>query len=41
MQFIFVDDVKTVFKAALLEVKKPGKVDRGPRRLRKDAEATV
>jgi ATP-dependent Lon protease len=41
MQFILVDDVKSVFKAALLESKKPGKVVRGPRRLRKGAEATV
>jgi ATP-dependent Lon protease len=38
MKFIFVDDVKSVFKAALL-----GKVRavRGPRRLRKGAEAVV
>jgi ATP-dependent Lon protease len=41
MQFILVDDVKSVFKAALLESKKPGKIVRGPRRLRKGAEATV
>jgi ATP-dependent Lon protease len=41
MRFIFVDDIKSVFKAALLEAKKPGKVARGPRRLRKGAEATV
>jgi ATP-dependent Lon protease len=40
MKFIFVDDVKSVFKAALLETKKT-KVTRGPRRLRKGAEATV
>jgi ATP-dependent Lon protease len=40
MKFIFVDDVKSVFKAALLETK-PGKVVRGPRRLRKGAEAIV
>jgi ATP-dependent Lon protease len=39
MRFIFVDDVKSVFKAALLETGKTGKVARGPRRLRKDAEA--
>jgi ATP-dependent Lon protease len=41
MHFVFVDDVKSVFKAALLEAKKPGKVVRRPRRLRKGAEATV
>ena len=41
MRFIFVDDVKSVFKSALLETKKPTKVVRGPRRLRKGAEATV
>jgi ATP-dependent Lon protease len=41
MHFIFVDDVKSVFKAALLETKKPGKIVRRPRRLRKGAEATV
>jgi ATP-dependent Lon protease len=41
MRFIFVDDVKSVFKAALLENKKPAKPLRGPRRLRKGAEATV
>jgi len=41
MRFILVDDIKSVFKAALLESKKPGKVVRGPRRLRKGAEATV
>jgi ATP-dependent Lon protease len=40
MKFIFVDDVKSVFKAALL-VNKPAKVVRGPRRLRKGAEALV
>ena len=40
MKFIFVDDVKSVFKAALLE-NKPSKIVRGPRRLRKGAEATV
>jgi ATP-dependent Lon protease len=39
MNFIFVDDVKSVFKAALLGSK--GKVVRGPRRLRKGAEAVV
>jgi ATP-dependent Lon protease len=41
MKFVFVDDVKSVFKAALLETKKPGKSTRGPRRLRKSAEAMV
>ena len=43
MKFILVDDVKSVFKAALLENKKPLKTAprRGPRRLRKNAEATV
>src|SRR5215468_9680108 len=41
MKFIFVDDVKGVFKAALLETKKPPRVVKGPRRLRKGAEATV
>jgi ATP-dependent Lon protease len=41
MRFIFVDDIQSVFKAALLEAKKPGKVVRRPRRLRKGAEATV
>jgi len=40
MNFIFVDDVKSVFKAALLETK-PARIVRGPRRLRKGAEATV
>src|SRR5437773_9500112 len=40
MKFILVDDVKSVFKAALLE-NKPEKIVRGPRRLRKGAEATV
>src|SRR2546422_4889134 len=40
MKFIFVDDVKSVFKAALLE-NKPAKVVRGPRRLRKTAQAIV
>jgi ATP-dependent Lon protease len=40
MSFIFVDDVKSVFKAALLETK-PARIVRGPRRLRKGAEATV
>ncbi len=40
MKFIFVDDVQSVFKAALLE-NKPAKVVRGPRRLRKTAEAIV
>jgi len=41
MKFVFVDDVKSVFKAALLETKKPPKVVKGPRRLRKTAEAIV
>jgi ATP-dependent Lon protease len=41
MKFVFVDDVKSVFKAALLENKKAARVVRGPRRLRKGAEATV
>src|SRR5215475_5822017 len=41
MNFVFVDDVKSVFKAALLDAKKPGKSTRGPRRLRKGAEAMV
>jgi ATP-dependent Lon protease len=40
MKFIFVDDVKSVFKAALL-ANKPAKVVRGPRRLREGAEAVV
>jgi len=40
MKFILVDDVKSVFKAALLE-NKPEKVVRRPRRLRKSAEAVV
>src|SRR5689334_2488729 len=40
MKFIFVDDVKSVFKAALL-AGKPSKVVRGPRRMRKGAEAVV
>lgn len=41
MRFIFVDDIKNVFKAALLETKKPPKTVRGPGRLRKGVEATV
>src|SRR5262247_426670 len=41
MKFVFVDDIKSVFKAALLESKKPVKVVRGSRRLRKGAEAIV
>ena len=41
MSFVLVDDVKSVFKAALLETKKPAKTVRGRRRLRKGAEATV
>jgi len=40
MKFVFVDDVKSVFKAALLQ-SKPAKIVRGPRRLRKNAEALV
>jgi ATP-dependent Lon protease len=40
MKFLFVDDVKSVFKAALLEPKK-SKIARGPRRLRRGAEAVV
>ncbi len=40
MKFVFVDDVKSVFKAALLQ-NKPAKVVRGPRRFRKGAEAIV
>src|SRR5262249_14350056 len=38
MNFIFVDDVKSVFKAALLENKKSPRVVRGPRRIRRGAE---
>jgi len=43
MKFIFVDDIQSVFKAALLEEKKPPNAlpRRGPRRLPKGAEATV
>jgi len=41
MKFIFVDDLQSVFKAALIETKKAGKIIRGPRRLRKGIEATV
>jgi len=41
MRFVFVDDIKSVFKAALLETKRPSKMLRGPRRLRKGAEATI
>src|SRR5881227_999533 len=41
MKFVLVDDVKSVFKAALIETKKPAKPMRGPRRLRKDVEAIV
>jgi ATP-dependent Lon protease len=41
MKFVFVDDVKSVFKAALLESKKSPKIVRGPRRLRRGAEAVV
>jgi ATP-dependent Lon protease len=40
MKFVFVDDVKSVFKAALVQ-SRPSKIVRGPRRLRKGAEATV
>jgi ATP-dependent Lon protease len=40
MKFIFVDDVKSVFKAALLEKKKQGKIV-GKQRRRKGAEAIV
>ena len=40
MKFVFVDDVKSVFKAALLE-NEPAKTVRSPRRLRKSAEAIV
>ena len=41
MKFIFVDDVKSVFEAALMETEKAPKVVRGPRRFRKGAEAIV
>jgi ATP-dependent Lon protease len=41
MKFVLVDDVKSVFKAALIETKKPAKPVRGRRRLRKGAEAIV
>ena len=41
MKFVLVDDVKSVFKAALIETRNPRKPVRGPRRLRKGAEATV
>ncbi|HYR42011.1 MAG TPA: endopeptidase La [Terriglobia bacterium] len=41
MKFVLVDDVKSVFKAALLENKKSVKVVRGPRRFRKGVEAIV
>src|SRR5262245_16394395 len=41
MRFIFVDDIKSVFKAALLEGKTSAKSVRGPRRMRKGVEATV
>jgi ATP-dependent Lon protease len=40
MKFVFVDDVKSVFKTALLEGKSP-KIVRGPRRLRRGAEAVL
>ncbi len=39
MKFVFVDDVKAVFKAALLEPSKA--VNRGPRRLRKSVRLAV
>ena len=39
--FVFVDDIKSVFKAALLETKTSAKTVRGPRRIRKGAEAIV
>jgi ATP-dependent Lon protease len=41
MKFVFVDDVKTVFKTALLEGRKAQRVVRGPRRLRRSAEVTL
>jgi ATP-dependent Lon protease len=41
MKFVFVDDIKSVFKSALLEATKPRGNVRGPRRLRKGAEATI
>ena len=41
MKFVLVDDVRSVFKAALIETKKPVKPVRGGRRLRKGAEAIV
>jgi ATP-dependent Lon protease len=41
MKFVFVDDVKSVFKAALLEGKKAPRIVRRPRRLRRGAEAVV
>jgi ATP-dependent Lon protease len=40
MKFIFVDDVKSVFKAALLDTRKT-KVVRGPRRLKKHIQPAV
>jgi ATP-dependent Lon protease len=40
MHFIFVDDIKGVFKAALLDGKET-RTSRGARRIRKDVEATV
>src|SRR5204863_5968751 len=40
MKFVFVDDVKSVFKAALLQ-NRPAKIVRGPRRMRKGAEALM
>jgi ATP-dependent Lon protease len=41
MKFVFVDDVKAVFKTALMEGRKAHRVVRGPRRLRRSAEATL
>jgi ATP-dependent Lon protease len=40
MKFVFVDDVKTVFKTALLEGK-ANRIVRGPKRLRRTAEVTL
>ncbi len=41
MKFVFVDDVRSVFKAALMEAKKSPKAVRGRRRLRAGAAAIV
>jgi ATP-dependent Lon protease len=41
MRFVFVDDIKSVFKAALLENTRPSRPLRGTRRLRKSVEAAV